>query len=66
MDITKQAAKAALGIKTDTELAAFLGVTKQAVSSWGDDSPLPDGRQWQLLALRPDVFGPLVRDGEAA
>jgi len=57
VDITVGQAKAALGIKTDAELARLLGVSKQAISNLGgDDSALPDGRQWQLRAMRPDLF----------
>lgn len=67
MSITKGQAKAALGINTDSELARFLGVTKQAVSQIGDDdAELPDGRQWQLRALRPDIFGPAPDKSEAS
>lgn len=57
MSITVGQAKAALGIKTDTELARLLGVSKQAISNLsGDDAPLPEGRQWQLRAKFPDRF----------
>lgn len=58
MDITKRQIKDALGIKTDVEVAEFFGTSKQAVSAWGDnDTAIPDGRKWQAIALRPDVFG---------
>lgn len=54
-------------MKTDAELARFLGVTKQAIGqAGGDDAELPDGRQWQLRALRPDIFGPASQREEAA
>lgn len=56
MQITKRSAKAALGFLTDVEFASFLGCSKQAVSKMLEDEPLPDGRQWQLRALRPDLF----------
>ena len=57
MDITKASVKRALGIETDTDLAQFFATSKQAVSQWGDDNaPLPKGRQWQAIALRPDLF----------
>jgi hypothetical protein len=56
MDITKRQIKEALRLTTDVEVAAFFGTSKQAVGAWGDDDPIPDGRQWQAIALRPDVF----------
>jgi len=57
MDITKRQIKEALGIKTDVEVAAFFGTSKQAVSAWGDDDEaIPDGRKWQAVATRPDLF----------
>lgn len=65
MDMTKQAVKSALGFLKDTELAQFFGTSKQAVGQWPDDEPLPQGRQWQLKALRPDLFTP-APEGEAA
>jgi len=55
--LTKKAVREALGFQFDRELAQFFDTTKQAVSRWGEDEPLPDGRQWQARALRPDVFG---------
>lgn len=57
MDITKRQIKDSLGFTTDVEVAAFFGTSKQAVGAWGDDDPIPDGRQWQAIALRPEVFG---------
>lgn len=58
MDITKGQAKAELGITTDAELARLLGITKQAVGRFGsDDDTLPKGRQWQLMARWPELFG---------
>lgn len=57
MNITKQQVKALLGMTTDVEVANFFHTSKQAVGAWGDDDPIPEGRQWQAIALRPDVFG---------
>lgn len=57
MNITKQQIKDALGLTTDVEVAAFFGTSKQAVGAWGDQEAIPDGRQWQAMALRPDLFG---------
>lgn len=35
-------------------LAQLLGITRQAISQWGDK--VPQGRVWQLRALRPEWF----------
>ena len=56
MNMTKREIREALGLPTDTALADFFGVTKAAVSLWPDAEPIPSGRQWQLRALRPDLF----------
>lgn len=56
MNITKRQIKAALGLTTDVEVATFFNTSKQAVGAWGDDEPIPEGRQWQAIALRPGVF----------
>jgi len=65
MNITKRQIKEALGLATDVEVAAFFGTSKQAVGAWGDEDAIPEGRQWQAIALRPDVFGePLVKPAE--
>lgn len=56
MDITKPKLKELLGLRTDAEVARFFGTTKQAVYNWGDVQPVPEGRQWQAHALRPDVI----------
>jgi tRNA U34 5-methylaminomethyl-2-thiouridine-forming methyltransferase MnmC len=37
-----------------TELAKLLGVTRQAISQWGEN--LPQQRIWQLQVLRPKWF----------
>jgi hypothetical protein len=68
MNITKRQIKDALGLTTDVEVAAFFGTSKQAVGAWGDEDAIPEGRQWQAIALRPDVFGepPAKQAGEAA
>ncbi|GAA0260405.1 hypothetical protein [Rhodanobacter caeni] len=56
MNITKRKIKDSLDLKTDVEVAAFFGTSKQAVGAWGEDEPIPEGRQWQAIALRPDLF----------
>jgi len=65
--MTKSYVRTALGFTLDKELAEFFGVGKAAVSNWQEDEPLPEVRQWQAKALRPDVFGPApAQQGEAA
>lgn len=69
MAITKQALRAALGLTKDTELAEFFTTSKQAVFGWGETDPIPEGRQWQARALRPDLFddaGNLIRVSAAS
>lgn len=57
MDMTKTEVKFALGLATDAELARFFETSRQAVDKWPDDEPIPKGRQWELRARRPDIFG---------
>jgi hypothetical protein len=56
MNITKRQAKELLRIKTDAELARFFGVSRKAPHFWKEDEPLPEGRQWELRARRPELF----------
>lgn len=56
MEITKRIAKDALGLPTDAALARLLKIPRQALTRFSDADPLPEGRQWQLRALRPDLF----------
>jgi hypothetical protein len=39
---------------TATSLARLLGITRQAISQWGDQLPIQ--RYWQLKVLRPEWF----------
>jgi len=39
---------------TAMALAKLLGITRQAISQWGDE--IPQARLWQLKALRPGWF----------
>lgn len=69
MNMTKRSVRDALGFELDRQLAEFFGVGKAAVSNWAEDEPLPEVRQWQARALRPDLFGQAptaAREGEAA
>lgn len=56
MDMTKSGVKRVLGLETDAELARFFGIGRWAVGQWSDVEPIPEGRQWQLRAKRPDLF----------
>lgn len=56
MRMTKREVKAALGIKTDAALGRFFDIGRGAIGLWKDDEPIPEPRQWQLRALRPDLF----------
>lgn len=55
MNITKRMIREAVGGR-DVDVARFFGVTRGAVAQWGEDDPLPEGRQWQARAKRPDLF----------
>lgn len=67
MDMTKRAVKAALGIETDAQLARQFTppIGRWAVGQWPDDKPIPVGRQWELRAKHPDVFGQPPAEGRA-
>lgn len=56
MEMTKASVRAALGFTKDVQLANFFGIGKAAVSLWKEDEPIPEGRQWQARAMRPEVF----------
>ena len=45
------------------KLARALGVSRASVSEWKDKGVLPEGRVWQLIALRPDRFGHFQSNG---
>lgn len=55
--MTKRAVKRALGLETDAELARFFGIGRWAVGQWPADEEIPEARQWQARAVRPDLFG---------
>ena len=56
MNMTKAEVRNALGFTMDKELAEFFGVGKAAVSNWQENEALPEVRQWQIRAKRPDLF----------
>jgi DNA-binding transcriptional regulator YdaS (Cro superfamily) len=39
---------------TAMALAKLLGITRQAISQWGDE--IPQARLWQLKAIKPEWF----------
>jgi hypothetical protein len=47
--ISKRELRAALGVETDAEVAAFYDISPAAVSQWGEDAPIPELRQLQAL-----------------
>lgn len=61
MDMSKTAVKRLLGLQADAELARFFGLSRGAVFHWPESEPIPESRQWELRARRPDLF-----EGEAA
>lgn len=66
MDVTKQQAREALGLRSYAELADFFDVSRQAIDQW---DRLPEGRYWELRARRPDLFdklGQMHADREAS
>lgn len=56
-------------LDTDAAVARLLGITRSAVSQWGDEPPLL--QQYRLATLRPDLFprsaisDPFVQAGTA-
>jgi hypothetical protein len=54
--ISKRELRAALGVETDAEVAAFFDISPAAVSQWGEDAPIPELRQLQALQREPDRF----------
>ena len=51
--------------KRPADLARALKVSRASVSEWKEKGELPEGRVWQLIAIRPDKFGHL-KPAEAA
>jgi hypothetical protein len=56
--ISKRELRAALGVETDAEVAAFYDISPAAVSQWGEDAPIPELRQLQAGQREPDRFTP--------
>ncbi len=57
MNPTKQQLKSRLGIDRDSDLAAELGISKQAVCRQEDDDPVPDAWCWRAIKDRRGIFG---------
>lgn len=55
--ITYDEAVAAFGKPAD--MARAMRVSRASVSEWKERGSLPEGRVWQLIAMRPDRFGHL-------
>lgn len=55
--ITKEAVLAAFD-DSPVAVARFFGIKPQAVHQWPDGQAIPELRQYQLRARRPEVFGP--------
>jgi DNA-binding transcriptional regulator YiaG len=49
--------------KTKTALADALGITKQAVSNWADDEPIPEA---QALKLKYEIIPNLTKAKDTA
>lgn len=56
MNITKAKAKKLLELETDADLARFFDIGRWAVGQWPEDEPIPELRELQLRARRPDLF----------
>lgn len=54
--ISKSALRERLGLKTDSELAAFYGISRAAVAQWPEDGVVPERRVLQAVLKRPDAF----------
>ena len=56
--MTTQEAKDALGVKTDTQLAAALGLTRGAVHNWG--GTVPKLRRYEIQEIVAGMKKPLA------
>lgn len=61
MNMTKREIREALGFTMDKELAEFFGIGKAAVSAWDEDKPIPAGRVYQAMVLKPSAFPSAAR-----
>lgn len=61
--MTKASVKKLLGLESDAELARFFAVSRGAVFHWSEDEEIPESRQWELKARRPDLFAPRRKKG---
>ena len=51
--------EALAAFETAAEMARRMGVSRASVAEWKEKGALPEGRVWQLIAMRPDKFGHL-------
>lgn len=65
--ISKRALREKLGLKTDSDLAGFFGISRAAVAQWEEDAPVPELRYLQAVAKDPQAFqsqrGDIARAG---
>jgi len=55
IQITKKEAVALF--RTQASLARALGITRQAISQWGDNDPIPQVQAYKIrYQLRPECF----------
>lgn len=65
MELTKRDVAEALGIETDAALARYFGITRSAVTQWGDD-PIPEVRVLQLQVRDPVALARIQLKQESA
>lgn len=51
---------------TQAAIASLLGISRQAVSAWPDEEPIPPLRMYELKERRPDLFQPGFVGGGAS
>ena len=51
---------------TDADLARFFGTSHSAIWQWPEDEAIPEGRQWELKAKRPELFAQRPTDQQVA
>ena len=53
--------QALAAFESQADMARQFGVSRASVSEWKEDGELPEGRVWQLIAMKPKEFGHLRR-----
>jgi hypothetical protein len=54
MELTKREVAKALGVESDAAVARYFGISRSAVTQWGD-SPIPEVRVLQLQLNAPEL-----------